>query len=178
VSDEQSVGAGKVVSIDYVLVDPAGKELDRSAEGKPLVYLHGAHNIVPGLEEALEGKLPGDEIAVRVPPEKGYGPKGNVKPRRILRSKFPENAKIEKGARFLMPGPEGRPFPIWVTKVQGREVHVTPEHPLAGQTLCFTATVREVRDATDEEKAHGHAHGPGGAHGHDHDEHGTETETE
>lgn len=166
-SDEQSVGAGKVVSIDYVLRDPAGKELDRSAEGKPLVYLHGAHNIVRGLEEALEGKTAGDAIEVKVAPEKGYGPKRNIKPQRILRSKFPEHAAIERGARFMMPGPEGRAFPIWVTKVQGREVHVTPEHPLAGVTLCFTATVREVRDATDEEKAHGHAHGPGDHHGHE-----------
>jgi FKBP-type peptidyl-prolyl cis-trans isomerase SlyD len=166
VSDEQKVGAGKVVSIEYVLTDPAGKELDRSAEGKPLLYLHGAHNIVQGLEEALEGKSVGDSVEVRVPPEKGYGPKRNVKPQRILRSKFPEHATVEKGARFLMPGPEGRPFPIWVTKVQGREVHVSPEHPLAGQTLCFTATVREVRDATGEEKEHGHPHGPGG-HGHE-----------
>ncbi len=172
-SDEQNVGAGKVVSIEYVLRDPAGKELDRSAEGKPLVYLHGAHNIVPGLEEALVGKTVGDSIEVKVPPEKGYGQKRNVKTQRILRSKFPEGATVEKGSRFLMPGPEGRPFPIWVTKVQGREVHVTPEHPLAGVTLCFTATVREVREATDEEKAHGHPHGPGGHHEHE-DEQATE----
>lgn len=169
-SDEQIVGTGKVVSIDYRLEDTSGKELDRSADGKPLVYLHGAHNIVPGLEEALAGKKAGDSIEVRVPPEKGYGPRRNVKTQRILRSKFPENASLEKGTRFIISGPDGKPFPIWVTKVQGREVHVSAEHPLAGQTLCFTATVREVRDATDEEKAHGHVHGPGG-HGHGDEEH-------
>jgi FKBP-type peptidyl-prolyl cis-trans isomerase SlyD len=166
VNDEQTIAAGKVVSIDYVLTDTAGKELDRSAEGKPLVYLQGARNVVKGLEEALEGKSPGDSLEVRVPPEKGYGPKGKLKPQRILRSKFPETAQIEKGARFVMQGPEG-PFPIWVTKVMGREVQVTPEHPLAGQTLCFSVTVREVRDATDDEKKHGHAHGPGGHHEHE-----------
>ena len=162
-NDEQTIAAGKVVSIDYVLTDPAGKELDRTAEGKPLVYLQGARNVVKGLEEALEGKSVGDSLEVRVPPEKGYGPKGKLKPQRILRSKFPETAQIEKGARFVMQGSEG-PFPVWVTKVMGREVQVTPEHPLAGQVLCFSVTVREVRDATDEEKKHGHAHGPGGHH--------------
>jgi FKBP-type peptidyl-prolyl cis-trans isomerase SlyD len=164
VSDEQTVGAGKVVSIEYVLRDEKGKEIDRSAEGSPLVYLHGAHNIVPGLEDALVGKKPGDSLEVRVPPEKGYGPKQSVKPKRILRSDFPAEAQIEKGARFMVSDPEGRPFPIWVTKVMGREVHVSPEHPMAGQVLCFSVTVHEVRDATDEEKAHGHAHGPGGHH--------------
>lgn len=175
VDQEQTVGAGKVVSIDYVLRDEKGKELDRSAEGKPLTYLHGKHNVVPGLEEALVGKTVGDSLEVRVPPEKGYGVKRNVKPQRILRSSFPEGVHVEKGTRFVMNGPEG-PFPIWVTKVQGREVHVTPQHPLAGQVLCFSVTVRDVRDATDEELAHGHAHGPGGHHhdeeSHEHEEHG------
>lgn len=172
--NEQTIATGKVVSIDYVLTDTAGKELERSAEDRPLVYLHGARNVVKGLEEALEGKAPGDSLEVKVPPEKGYGPKGRLKPQRILRSKFPEKATIAKGASFIMQGPEG-PFPVWVTKVMGREVQVTPEHPLAGQTLCYSVTVREVRDATEEEKRHGHAHGPGG---HEHEETGGHHEHE
>jgi FKBP-type peptidyl-prolyl cis-trans isomerase SlyD len=158
---------GKVVSIDYVLTDTSGNELDRSPEGEHLVYLHGAQGIVPGLEEALAGKSVGDRVEVRVPPEKGYGPKRKVKAQEVLRSRFPAEAQVVKGARFMTEGPEGRPMPIWVTKVQGRTIHVSPEHPLAGVTLCFDVTVREVRDATDEEVAHGHAHGP---HGHGHHE--------
>lgn len=169
-TSQHTVAAGKVVSIDYVLTNPKGEELDRSKEGEPLVYLHGAHNVVPGLEEALTGKEVGDTLRVEVPPQKGYGLKQKVKPQRILRSKFPPDAKIEKGTRFVMQGPEGRPIPIWVAKVQGREVHVTPEHPLAGVTLCFDVTVRDIRDATEEEKTHGHAHGPGGHHHEEEDE--------
>lgn len=169
-NDEQTIADGKVVSIDYVLTDTAGQPLDRSPEGKPLVYLHGAQNIVPGLEAALDGKRPGDSLEVKVPPEKGYGPKRTVKPQRVLRSKFPDTAKVEKGVRFMMQGPDGKPFPVWVTKVMGREVQITPEHPLAGQTLCFSVTVREVREATQDERAHGHAHGPGGEHPHAEDE--------
>ena len=163
------VADGKVVSIDYVLTDTGGKELDRSTEGAPLVYLHGAHGIVPGLEEALAGKAVGDRVEVRIPPEKAYGPKRNVKPQEVLRSRFPAEANVVKGAQFVTQGPNGQPVPIWVTKVQGRSIYVTPEHPLAGVTLCFDVTIREVRDATEEEKAHGHAHGPGGHHDHDHD---------
>lgn len=171
-SSEQTIATGKVVSIDYVLTNPAGEQLDRSPEGGPLVYLHGARNIVPGLEEALSGAKVGDSLDVAVPPEKGYGPKGNAKTQRILRSKFPPEAHVEKGARFIMQGPDGRPFPIWIAKVQGREVHITPEHPLAGVTLRFAVTVKDIRDATEEELAHGHVHGPGGHHGHgDEDEH-------
>jgi FKBP-type peptidyl-prolyl cis-trans isomerase SlyD len=162
VDSEETVGAGKVVSIDYVLTDTDGNVLDRSEEGRPLVYLHGARNIVEGLESALEGKKAGDSLKVRVPPEKGYGAKRNIKPQRVLRSKFPDEVKVEKGTRFVMHGPDGKPFPIWVTKVMGREVHVSPEHPLAGVTLAFDVTVRDVREATEEEKTHGHAHGVGG----------------
>lgn len=172
-SSEETVAADKVVSIDYVLTNPEGEELDRSADGTPLSYLHGAHNIVPGLEEALAGKRVGDSLQVEVPPEKGYGVRQKVKPQRVMRSKFPADATVEKGSRFLMQGADGRPIPIWVTKVQGREVHVTPQHPLAGVTLCFDVTVRDIRDATEEEKAHGHAHGPGG-HGHGGHGHGEE----
>lgn len=163
-NDEQTIADGKVVSIDFVLTDTAGAELDRSPEDKPLLYLHGAQNIVPGLEHALEGKQPGDSLEVTVPPEQGYGPKRPVKTQRVLRSKFPETAKVEKGTRFMMQGPDGKPFPIWVTKVMGREVQVSPQHPLTGMTLRFNVTVREVRDATADERAHGHAHGPGGEH--------------
>lgn len=157
-----TVEAGKVVTIDYVLRSPEGVELDRSPEGEPLVYLHGARGVVPGLEEALAGKSVGERIEVRVAPEKGYGPKRKVKPQEVLRSRFPAEAQVVKGARFMTEGPEGRPMPIWVTKVQGKTIYVSPEHPLAGATLCFDVTIRAIRDATDEERAHGHAHGPDG----------------
>lgn len=162
-----TVADGKVVSIDYVLTGTDGKELDRSAEGSPLVYLHGSHGIVPGLEEALTGKAVGERVQVTVPPDKGYGPKRNVKPQEVLRSRFPADANVVKGAQFVTQGPKGQPMPIWVTKVQGRSIYVTPEHPLAGVTLVFDVTIREVRDATAEEMAHGHAHGPGGHHHHE-----------
>jgi FKBP-type peptidyl-prolyl cis-trans isomerase SlyD len=157
----------KVVSIDYVLEDLDGNVLDRSAENTPLVYLHGKGAIIPGLEEELAGKAIGDQFEVRVPPEKGYGPKRKYKTQELLRSHFPADADVVKGARFVMEGPDGQAAPIWVTKVQGRSVHVSPEHPLAGMTLFFRVTVREIRDATSEELAHGHAHGPHGHHDHD-----------
>jgi FKBP-type peptidyl-prolyl cis-trans isomerase SlyD len=159
------VGAGKVVGFDFVLYDTKGVELERSTE--PMYYLHGARGIVPGLEEALEGKGVGDQVDVTVPPEKAYGPKRNVKPQEIMRSRFPADADVKKGARFVANGPDGKPMAIWVTRVIGKTILVSPEHPLAGQTLRFEATVRAIRDATDEEKAHGHAHGPEG-HAHEH----------
>src|SRR5688500_539366 len=153
-----TVAPGKVVSIQFVLRDTDGTEIDRT-EDEPLVYLHGARGIVPGLEEALTGKSSGERFEVRVPPEKGYGPKQKIKPQEIPRSRFPADAKLVKGARFAAQGPDGRAMPIWVTKIQGPNIYVTHEHPLAGKTLIFEVTVGAIRDATDEEKAHGHPHG-------------------
>src|SRR3546814_6298888 len=67
------IAANKAVSIDYTLTNDAGEVIDSSAGGAPLVYLHGAGNIIPGLEKALEGKQGGDQIQVAIEPQDAYG---------------------------------------------------------------------------------------------------------
>lgn len=160
-----TITANKVVSMDYVLTDPKGNELDKSKEGHPLVYLHGARNIVPGLERQLEGKSVGDEFDAKVPAAEGYGPKQKVKPIRMARSRFPADTEVKKGMSFQTQGKDGRTFPLWVTKVQGPTIICSPLHPLVGVDLHFHVKVLEIRDATAEEIEHKHVHGPGG---HDH----------
>ena len=165
-SDPNVIEDGKVVSLDYVLKDDAGEVIDRSADGSPLLYLHGARNIVVGLERALSGKRVGDSLSVSVPPEHGYGSRRG-KTWTVPRSSFPKEAKLERGMQFSTQTQDGRRMPIWIAKVQGPSVVVDPNHPLADKTLHFEVKVLEVRDASDEEKQHGHAHGPHG-HGHGH----------
>tara|TARA_B100001750_G_C15473066_1_gene580945 strand:+ start:1074 stop:1568 length:495 start_codon:yes stop_codon:yes gene_type:complete len=157
----------KVVTLSYTLFDPSGRELERSAEDQPLVYLHGAKNIVPGLEKELTGKEAGDEFQAVVSPEQGYGPKRGLKPVRVPRSSFEKDAKLEAGMAFMTRGPQGQPMPLWIKKVQGPTVVCSVEHPFAGVELHFRGKVVDVRDAAAEEIEHGHAHGPDG-HGHDH----------
>jgi FKBP-type peptidyl-prolyl cis-trans isomerase SlyD len=164
-----TVAADKVVSIQYVLTGDDGSELDRSEDGEPLEYLHGHHNIVPGLEEALVGKDVGAKLTVRVPPEKGYGERVG-KPQQIPRSRFPKDTAIEKGTQFFTQGPKGETIPVWVTKVMGPTVTIDLNHPLAGETLNFAVEVVGIREATSEELEHGHVHGPHGHHHHDEDE--------
>lgn len=166
----------KVVTIEYVLTDKAGKELDRSAPDKPMLYLHGAHNIVPGLEKELTGKAPGDSFEAVVSPEQGYGPKQKVKDIRMPRSAFPADAPLARGMQFITETERGN-MPLWVKKVQGPTIIVTPLHPLAGVELHFSGKVVEIRDASEEEIAHGHAHGPGGHH-HGEEEAGEEAASE
>lgn len=153
---------GMVVSLEYVLHDTAGEELDRSAEDKPLLYLHGARNIVPGLEKGLVGKSAGEEFRVEVPAAEGYGPKQKAPKVRLRRSQFPEDLDLAPGMSFQTQAPNGQHVTLWVLKLQGAQVVCTPLHPLVGQDLVFTGKVVEVREASEDEKSHGHAHGAGG----------------
>lgn len=166
-SSSAVVAEGKVVSLHYVLRNDAGEILDQSDEGSPMHYLHGARNLVEGLEQKLTGTKAGDEVTVKVPPEKGYGNRVRGKTFTIPRSNLPANVTPQRGMQLTATGAEGQHIPVWITKVQGPTLTVDPNHPLSGVTLHFDVKVLEVRDASDEEKAHGHAHGPDG-HGHGH----------
>lgn len=159
-----TITAGKVISIHYTLRDEDGDVLDSSAGGQPLSFLHGAGNIVPGLERQLTGKQVGDKLAAVVPPDEGYGMPQGPGPQPVPRSAFPSDIEVESGLQFMARGPGGEAIPLWVVEVVDETVLVDANHPLAGVTLHFDVEVVGVRDATDEEKAHGHPHGDGGHH--------------
>lgn len=156
------VGADKAVTIHYTLRDDAGEVLDSSEGRDPMTYLHGAGNIVPGLEQALDGKQVGDEIKVKVAPADGYGEHDEANVRNVPRRRLPEG-KIVPGMRLRLETEHG-PMIVVVTAVQGDYATIDGNHPLAGKTLHFEVKVVEVRDATAEERTHGHVHGPGGHH--------------
>lgn len=147
-----------VVSIHYTLTNDAGKELDSSAGDKPLSYLHGAANIVSGLEGALEGCVAGDEFNVTVQPEQGYG---NINPdliQSVPRSAFDTVEDLQVGMQLQATDSKGEVHRIMVREVGEEIVAVDGNHPLAGQILHFAVKVAGVREATEEEIEHGHAH--------------------
>ena len=158
-----NVADSTVVSIHYTLTDDAGQVIDSSSGRDPLAYLHGAGNIVPGLEKALEGKAPGDRLDVVVQPEEGYGVRHEGLVQTLPRAVFQGIDTVEPGMQFTAQGPNG-PMHVVVTNVAGDEVTIDGNHPLAGQTLNFAVEVVEVRAASDEERSHGHVHGPDGHH--------------
>lgn len=163
-----TITAGKVVSLEYSLTNDAGEQLDASTVERPLLYLHGADNLIPGLERELTDKTIGDAFEVSVPPEEGYGEKEETEPQVVPRSSFPPELPLEPGFAFGVENEAGEPIPLWVVKVEGDEVFVDVNHPLAGQTLHFKVKVLAIRDATEDEKVHGHPHGPTGHEGHGH----------
>ena len=152
------IGNKSVVSMHYKLTDDDGNVLDSSEVSKPLAYLHGSGNIVPGLEKALVGKVEGDSLQVRVEPAEGYG---EVMPdgiKTIERAAFQGVESVEVGMTFDAKAPDGTAQRIVVKKVEGDEVTIDTNHPLAGVVLNFDIKIVGVRESTQEERTHGHAH--------------------
>ncbi len=153
----------RVVSIDYTLTGNDQKVIDSSEGGEPLTYLHGHGQLVPGLERALEGKAAGEPVKVSVPPEEGYGARDAAKIGPVPRAAFAKVGEVKPGMRFQAGGSDGVGM-VTVVEVGDETITVDGNHPLAGETLHFDVTVRDVREATAEELSHGHVHGPGGHH--------------
>jgi FKBP-type peptidyl-prolyl cis-trans isomerase SlyD len=161
------VGKGSVVSVDYQLHLGDGKVVDASEPGSPLSYIHGEGQIVPGLERALEGLSSGDARKVVIAPEDGYGEHDMRGVQEVPRNAFPEGAELSPGMELAARGEGGETVPFVVREVKPETVVIDLNHPLAGKTLHFDVTIRDIRAATEEELAHGHVHGEGG-HDHDH----------
>jgi FKBP-type peptidyl-prolyl cis-trans isomerase SlyD len=147
-----------VVSIEYILTADDGEVLD-SSDGEPLEYLHGADNIVEGLEKALTGKKAGDKFKIILTPEEAWGDYDDELVETLPLSMFEGVDIVEPGMEFQAESPDGEIHVMTVVEVNGEEVVVDGNHPLAGETLHYDVTVADVRVATAEEIDHGHPHG-------------------
>lgn len=155
------IAENKVVTLNYTLKDNDGNVLDESSDGS-FVYLHGAFNIIPGLENALVGKAAGEELNVAVSPEEGYGLRDDARIEEVPKSMFENSADIKPGMQFHAQGPDDETVVVTVAEIKDEVVVVDGNHPLAGTELNFDVKIVEIRDATSEEIEHGHVHGPEG----------------
>ena len=153
-----------VVTLHYTLKNNDGNIIDQSDDGS-FLYLHGAMNIIPGLENALAGKSAGDEFSVSVSPEEGYGAKDPERIQEVPKEMFENADEITPGIQFHAQGPDGNAVVVTVIEVKDEAVVIDGNHALAGVDLNFSVTVVDVREATEEEVSHGHVHGE---HGHQH----------
>lgn len=152
-----------VVTFHYTLTDDKGTQLDSSSGKDPLAYLHGAGNIIPGLERELEGKSRGDALKVEIAAADGYGEIQQYLIQEVPRSAFDGIEEVAVGMQFQADSDRG-PVTVTVTAMNDDTITVDGNHPLAGKTLHFQVSIESVRTATSEELAHGHVHGPGGHH--------------
>jgi FKBP-type peptidyl-prolyl cis-trans isomerase SlyD len=154
------VADNMAVSIHYTLTNDEGEVLDSSIGEEVLVYLQGSGNIVPGLENALVGKVVGDKFTVRITPEDAYGELMDDMVQVLSREMFEGIDNIEVGMQFHADVSSG-PGVVTVVNIEGDEITIDGNHPLAGVTLNFDVEVIDVRPATEEEATHGHIHGAG-----------------
>ena len=147
------ISDNQVVSIHYTLTNNDGEVLDSSDGAEPLTYLHGAGNIIPGLEDELVGKEAGDTLTAKITPENGYGPVHQQLIEEVPRSAFGDNQELAPGMMFQAETDQGVQM-FKLLAVTEETVTLDGNHPLAGVELNFEVSIEAVRDATEEEIAH------------------------
>lgn len=147
------VAHGRVVLFELRLTDERGEIVDET-DGAA-AYLHGADNILDGLERVLEGRSAGDVLEGILPPSEAFGDASEEPPHAVSRFAFPKDAPLEPGMHFLV-DEDGEERDFWVTEVKAETVFARPEHPLAGRTMRYWVRVVDVRPATPAELEHGH----------------------
>lgn len=155
----------RVVTFHYTLRDPSGRVLDTSAGGEPVTYLEGAGQIIDGLDEQLRAEPAGAKTRVRVAAAKAYGERDPAQVQRVKRALLPVEGELKAGDSFQAGDDRFAPV-VTVVGIEGDEVLLDANHPLAGVELTFDVEIVAVRAANAEELRHGHAHG---RHGHGHD---------
>ena len=159
------IAKNTVVSLHYEMLDSNNTVVDKTEE--PISYLHGGYDgIFPLVEEALHDKKAGDKVDVLLTPDDAFGDYEAELVSAEPMDVFPDDVEMSIGMVFEADDPDtGDVLLFRVTDIADGKVMVDANHPLAGQTIRFIATVTDVKVASAEEISHGHAHG---AHGHQH----------
>lgn len=158
-----NIERNSVVRFHYSMKDGNGDVLDSSDNSEPMTYLHGQDGLLKGLQEALEGKAVGDQLEVNLSPDQAFGERVDNAEQRVPLKHLAGAKKWKPGMTAIVHTENGN-REVTVRKVGHTMATVDTNHPLAGKSLNFSVEVSEVRQATEEEIAHGHAHGPGGHH--------------
>ncbi len=152
----------RVVTFHYTLRDPSGRVLDTSAGGGPITYLEGAGQIIDGLDTRLRTTAAGAKLHVAVPAVEAYGERDPAQVQKVKRAVLPVDGELRVGEQFQAGEDRFAPV-VTVVAIEGDDVTLDANHPLAGVDLAFEVEITAVRPATPEELAHGHAHGADGA---------------
>jgi FKBP-type peptidyl-prolyl cis-trans isomerase SlyD len=156
--------SNQVVTMNFTLKDDNGNILDSTKGNEPFSFISGTNQILPKLEEKVGEMLIGSKMDVILDPEDGYGIYDDGAVKIINRSEFPEDIELDKGMGFLAKSPQGKDVQFFIKEVEGDNITVDFNHPLAGKNLHFDLELLNLRDATREELDHGHVHGAGGHH--------------
>lgn len=151
----------KVVSVHYTGTLPENGEIFDSSEGRdPLTFLVGHKQMIPGFEREMLGAKTGEKREFTLNSDDAYGDYAEDGVKELNVKDFPDG--IEVGMTMAAQDEMGREMPFKILSIKDETVTVDFNHPLAGKSLTFNVEVVDIKDASEEEIAHGHAHGPGG----------------
>ena len=156
-----NIGKHTVASFNFTLKNDSGEVIDTSEGQAPMTYLHGTDTLLPALEAALDGKAVGDKLELRLEAGDAYGERDEEQVHVVARGDLPPDEEMEVGMQLEAVSEEGTQV-VTIVGIEGDEVILDGNHPLAGVALNFELEVVETRPATEEEISHGHLHGPGG----------------
>ena len=159
-----SIKLNQVITIGYTLTDENGNIIEVTNKENPFSFISGNDQILPKLEENINGMLIGSKRRVTLTPEEAYGTYNESAIQTIERSEFPEDTLLEVGMSFVSDTSDGQQMPFVIKNIDGDNIILDFNHPLAGHTLTFDVELLNLRDATSEELSHGHVHGSGGHH--------------
>jgi FKBP-type peptidyl-prolyl cis-trans isomerase SlyD len=151
------VKIGRVILLDYMVRIATGRVVETSSGKAPIEYLHGAGQILPALERALEGLREGEQAAFSIAADDAYGERKDDNVVSLPRALFPTDVKLEKGLCLYARASGGQSYPITVREVKEDMVVVDLNHPLAGERLFFEVSIRGVRPAGNQELFAGRA---------------------
>ncbi len=151
------ISRNTVAKLSFFITDEQGQVIDRTRTNEPVETLIGSETLVPGLEQALHGHEKGDEFTVTLNPKDAYGEYEEIKVQTVDKSMFGD-FPIEVGSMFEADDSNGDRVIVIVKEIKDDKVILDGNHPYAGKTVTFNVVIEDVREATEEEKAHGHVH--------------------
>ena len=150
----------KVVSLEYEVRDSESKEVIDSNKGqKPLEFITGKSQIIPGLESKIKEMDLNEEGDVLVKADEAYGQRDENALQTLPREQF-AGIDLKEGMTLYGQGENGETVQVTVKSFNDQEVTIDFNHPLAGKDLLFSVKILGVRDATPEEVMTGQVNNP------------------
>jgi len=135
---------GDSVQVDYEGTLDSGEVFDSSAGKAPITFTIGEGHVIKGFENAVDGMEVGQEKAIDILPEEGYGKEDERLRQEVPRKEFPEALALEEGKFLQLRGPEGNAIFARIEKIGAENVSLNFNHPLAGKKLHFKLTLVKI----------------------------------
>ncbi|MEW5795927.1 MAG: peptidylprolyl isomerase [Candidatus Zixiibacteriota bacterium] len=135
---------GDTVKVHYTGKFKSGEVFDSSRDREPLEFTLGARQLIPGFENGVRGMTPGESITVEVTPGDAYGAYHDRLLTIVKKQQFPRDIVPRVGQQLQTEDDQGRPVNVRVTRIDGDNVTLDANHPLAGKTLVFEIELIEI----------------------------------